>query len=105
MANYKRLQVPKGEKITVSDGQLKVPNKPVVAYLEGDGIGIDIWKPTRTVIDAAVKKAYGGQREIAWMEIYAGEKAQKVYGELLPEETFAAMREFLIGLKGPLTTP
>ncbi|MBI1742291.1 isocitrate dehydrogenase (NADP(+)) [Candidatus Acetothermia bacterium] len=105
MANYKRLQVPKGEKITVANGQLKVPNKPIIAYLEGDGIGIDIWKPTRTVIDAAVKKAYGGQREIAWMEIYAGEKAQKVYGELLPEETFAAMREFLIGLKGPLTTP
>jgi len=105
MPNYKRLQIPAGEKITVSGGQLKIPNKPIVAYLEGDGIGVDIWKPTRTVIDAAVKKAYGGQREIAWMEIYAGEKAQKVYSELLPEETFAAMREFLVGLKGPLTTP
>jgi isocitrate dehydrogenase len=105
MPNYKHLQVPHGEKITGSGGQLKVPNRPIVACLEGDGIGVDIWKPTRTVIDAAVKKAYGGGREIAWMEIYAGEKAQKIYGELLPEETFAAMREFLVGLKGPLTTP
>ncbi len=105
MPNYKRLQVPAGEKINGAGGQLKVPNKPILTYLEGDGIGIDIWKPTRTVIDAAVKKAYNGQREIAWMEVFAGEKAQKVYGELLPEETFAAMREFLVGLKGPLTTP
>jgi isocitrate dehydrogenase len=105
MPNYQRLQIPTGEKITGTGGHLKVPNKPIIAYLEGDGIGADIWKPTRAIIDAAVKKSYGGQREIAWVEIFAGEKAQKVYGELLPEETFAALRDFLVGLKGPLTTP
>jgi isocitrate dehydrogenase len=105
MPSYKYLRVPAGEKLTVVNGRLHVPDKPIIPYLEGDGIGRDIWKPTRTVIDTAVKRAYGGQRQISWMEIYAGEKAQQIYGKLLPQETFAALREFLVGIKGPLTTP
>jgi isocitrate dehydrogenase len=103
--SFSKIQVPAGEKITFVDGHLQVPDKPIVAFIEGDGIGVDITPVSMKVWDAAVEKAYGGQRKIAWMEIYAGEKANELYGTYMPEETFAAMREYLVGIKGPLTTP
>jgi isocitrate dehydrogenase len=85
---------------------LNVPDNPIIAFIEGDGIGPDIMTASKRIWDAAVEKAYGGRRKIAWMEIYSGEKAAQVYdGDFMPEETFEAMREFLIGIKGPLTTP
>jgi isocitrate dehydrogenase len=103
---YKNIQVPDGEKISFEDGQLIVPDNPIVAFIEGDGIGVDITPASMLVWDAAVEKAYGGDRKIAWMEIYSGEKAAELYdGDYMPEETFEAMREFLVGIKGPLTTP
>jgi len=106
---YQHIKIPAdGEKITVNDDfSLNVPDHPVVPFIEGDGIGIDITPVMQAVIDAAVDKAYGGAKRIAWMEIYAGEKAVKVYGEdvWLPDETFDAVREFVIAIKGPLTTP
>ncbi len=103
--SYEKIKVPDGQKITFSEGRLHVPDKPIVAYIEGDGIGIDITPASMKVWDAAVAKAYGGRRKIAWMEIYAGEKANELYGTYMPEETFTAMREFVVGIKGPLTTP
>ncbi len=104
---YQNIQVPAdGEKITFTDGKLHVPDHPIVAVIEGDGIGVDITPASLKVWDAAVEKAYGGKRKIAWMEIYAGEKAAELYdGNYMPEETFDAMREFVVGIKGPLTTP
>ncbi len=104
---YQNIQVPAdGEKITFTDGKLHVPDHPIVAVIEGDGIGVDITPASLKVWDAAVEKAYGGDRKIAWMEIYAGEKAAELYdGNYMPEETFDAMREFVVGIKGPLTTP
>ncbi len=103
---YAKIQVPNGEKITFTKGTLNVPDNPIVAFIEGDGIGMDITPASLVVWNAAVEKAYGGQRQIAWMEIYSGEKAATIYdGDYMPEETFAAMREFLVGIKGPLTTP
>lgn len=103
---YSKIKIPDGEKITYENGQLNVPDKPIVAFIEGDGIGVDITPAAKRVWDAAVAKAYDGQREIAWMEIYAGEKAAERYdGDYMPDETFEAMREFLVGIKGPLTTP
>jgi len=103
---YQHIRIPAGEKITYADGRLHVPDNPIVAFIEGDGIGVDITPASLLVWDAAVAKAYGGQRKIAWMEIYAGEKAAILYdGNFMPDETFAAMREFVVGIKGPLTTP
>ncbi len=103
---YSKIVVPAGEKITFSDNKLTVPDNPIVAFIEGDGIGVDITPASMRVWDAAVEKAYGGRRKIAWMEIYAGEKAADLYdGDFMPQETFDAMREFLVGIKGPLTTP
>jgi isocitrate dehydrogenase len=104
---FDKIVVPaNGEKITIQNGQLHVPDHPILAFIEGDGIGYDIMTASKRIWDAAVEKAYGGQRKIAWMEIFAGEKAAKVYGgNYMPEETFDAMREYLIGIKGPLTTP
>ena len=103
---YQHIVIPEGEKITFTDGKLNVPDHPIVAFIEGDGIGIDITPASMTVWNAAVAKAYGGARKIAWMEIYSGEKAAAVYdGDYMPQETFDAMREFLVGIKGPLTTP
>ncbi len=87
------------------DGRLQVPDRPVLPFIEGDGIGPDIWAVARRVFDAAVEKAYGGKRQIAWFEVYAGEKAYNRYGEWLPSDTLAAFREFGVGIKGPLTTP
>ncbi|HYN53902.1 MAG TPA: NADP-dependent isocitrate dehydrogenase [Methylotenera sp.] len=97
-----------GEKITVNaDNTLNVPNNPIIPFIEGDGIGADITPPMIKVVDAAVNKAYGGARKISWMEVYAGEKATKVYGEndWLPAETMHAVRDYVISIKGPLTTP
>lgn len=105
---YQNIQVPKGQKITVNDDfSLNVPNNPIIPYIEGDGIGIDVSPVMIDVVNAAVGKAYGGQRAISWMEVYAGEKATEVYDQdtWLPEETLAAFKEFKVGIKGPLTTP
>jgi isocitrate dehydrogenase len=105
--SFKRIVVPaEGEAITVQNGVLKVPDHPIIAFIEGDGIGPDIMSASRRIWDAAVEKAYGGRRKIAWMEVYAGEKAASLYdGNYMPEETFEALRQFVIGIKGPLTTP
>ena len=103
---YKKITVPaNGEAITIKDNVLSVPNKPIIGYIEGDGIGVDISPVMLNVVDAVVKKAYKGEREIQWMEIYAGEKADRLYGEYLPEETLEAIKEFSVAIKGPLTTP
>ncbi|HUM67804.1 MAG TPA: isocitrate/isopropylmalate family dehydrogenase, partial [Chloroflexota bacterium] len=103
---FAKIQIPEGEKITYENGKLNVPDNPIVAYIEGDGIGVDITPASLHVWDTAVAKAYGGKRKIAWMEIYTGEKAAALYdGNFMPEETFDAMREYLVGIKGPLTTP
>lgn len=106
---YQHIQIPNsGEQVTVnSDFSLNVPHQPIIPFIEGDGIGVDITPAMRLVVDAAVNKAYKGQRQIAWMEIYAGEKATQVYGSdvWLPEETLAAVREYVVSIKGPLTTP
>ena len=96
---------PDGERIQFSNGKLHVPQRPIVPFIEGDGTGPDIWRAAVRVFDAAVKKAYGGERRVAWMEVYAGQKAFDRFGEWLPEETIEAFREFLVGIKGPLTTP
>ncbi|RMH12323.1 MAG: NADP-dependent isocitrate dehydrogenase, partial [Gemmatimonadetes bacterium] len=105
MADYTHAVVPDGDPIRIEDGRAAVPDNPIVPFIEGDGIGPDIWRATRAVVDAAVEKAYDGVRRIAWMEIYAGEKAFEKTGEWLPTETFEALREFKVGIKGPLTTP
>lgn len=94
-----------GEKITIQNGKLQVPNVPVIPFIEGDGIGPDIWAAAKRVLDAAVEKAYKGDKRIAWMEVYAGEKAHDTVGTWLPEETLDTIREYLVGIKGPLTTP
>ncbi len=108
MDNYKHVVVPnKGSKITVENDKLVVPDNPVIPFIEGDGIGPDIWNATKNVLDAAVNKAYSGKKEISWMEVFAGEKAVDVYGgnEWLPDETIDAIREYVVAIKGPLTTP
>ncbi|RMG69284.1 MAG: isocitrate dehydrogenase (NADP(+)) [Calditrichaeota bacterium] len=103
---YKHIQVPDwGEKVRVENGRYLVPDQPIIPFIEGDGIGPDIWRASRMVFDAAVAKAYGDRRKVAWMEIYAGEKAHQLYGEWLPQETIEAIREYTIAIKGPLTTP
>ena len=103
---YKNITVPTtGEAISIKDNVLVVPNKPIVTYIEGDGIGVDITPVMLNVVNAVVKKAYNGEREIQWMEIFAGEKADSIYGEYLPEETVDAIKEFIVNIKGPLTTP
>ncbi|MGC8517323.1 MAG: NADP-dependent isocitrate dehydrogenase [Steroidobacteraceae bacterium] len=94
-----------GAKITIRDGKLTVPENPIIPFIEGDGTGPDIWRAAVRVIDAAVHKAYAGKRKIHWMEVYAGEKAFKQFNNWLPEETVAACRDYLISIKGPLTTP
>ncbi|MCY1160819.1 Isocitrate dehydrogenase [NADP] [compost metagenome] len=105
--SYQKIAVPvDGSKITVNaDLSLNVPNNPIIPFIEGDGIGVDITPAMKAVVDAAVQKAYGGKRSIEWMEVYCGEKADKIYGTYMPEETFDALREFVVSIKGPLTTP
>lgn len=103
---YELIKVPTdGEKITIDNGKLHVPDRPIIPFIEGDGTGPDIWRAAARVFDTAVQKAYGGSKEIVWMEVYAGGKAFEKFGEWLPEETIRAFKEFLVGIKGPLTTP
>ena len=103
---YRFIEVPTdGEKITIDNGKLHVPDRPIVPFIEGDGTGPDIWRAAVRVFDAAVKNAYGQDRKIVWMEVYAGGKAFEKFGEWLPDETVEAFHEFLVGIKGPLTTP
>lgn len=106
---YEKIKVPaQGEAITVAaNGSLRVPNNPIIPFIEGDGIGVDVTPPMIRVVDAAVKKAYGDNRKISWMEVYAGEKATQVYGsdQWLPKETVDAMKKYVVSIKGPLTTP
>ena len=100
------LRIPAGgEKITIANGTLKVPDRPVIPFIEGDGTGRDIWRASVRVFDAAVQKAYGDKRKLHWLEVFAGEKANKTYNTWLPEETVSACRDFLVSIKGPLTTP
>ncbi len=103
---YTNVKVPEGgAKISIRDGKLNVPDNPIIPFVEGDGTGRDIWRASVRVFDAAVEKAYGGKRKIHWMEVYAGEKSFKLLQSWLPEETTEAFKEFLVGIKGPLTTP
>src|SRR5690625_4701863 len=107
--SYQHIKVPsEGQKITVNDDfSLNVPDNPIIPYIEGDGTGVDITPVMKKVVDAAVEKAYGGKRKIHWMEVYAGEKALSVYGPdvWLPEETLDAVKDYVVSIKGPLTTP
>ena len=102
---YNGIKVPQGEKITFKDGKPVTPNTPIIPFIEGDGTGRDIWKASKVVFDAAVKKAYKGEREVAWFEVLAGEKANDQTKEWLPKDTLDALKEFGVGIKGPLTTP
>ena len=100
------IQIPTdGNKITIDNGVLNVPNNPIIPYIEGDGIGIDISPVMIDVVNGAVEKAYGGERKIHWVEVYAGEKANNLTGSWLPDETIDLLREYLVSIKGPLTTP
>ena len=103
--SYKISKVPSGDKISIVNGKLQVADRPIVPYIEGDGTGPDIWRASVRVMDAAVAKAYAGKKKIAWMEVYAGEKSFTQFNSWLPDETVDAFREFLVGIKGPLTTP
>src|SRR3954466_3545272 len=105
-ADAKKLKAPtRGQKITMTSTGLQVPDEPIIPFIEGDGTGPDIWRASQRVFDAAVEKAFGGKKKIAWMEVYAGEKAFKKFDNWLPDDTVAAFNEFLVGIKGPLTTP
>ncbi|HPP87634.1 MAG TPA: isocitrate dehydrogenase (NADP(+)) [bacterium] len=106
MANYSKLTPPtEGEKITIQNKKLHIPDNPIIPFITGDGIGPDIMKATRRVVDASVEKVFKSKKKIVWFEIFAGELAQQKYGELLPEDTLTAIKEYYIALKGPLTTP
>ncbi|RCX17283.1 isocitrate dehydrogenase (NADP) [Fontibacillus phaseoli] len=106
MLQLEKFSLPtEGEKIVIEGGKLQVPNNPIIPFIEGDGTGRDIWKASKRVLDAAVKKAYGGEKSIAWYEVFAGEKAYNTYGEWLPADTLTAIREYIVAIKGPLTTP
>lgn len=94
-----------GAKVTIQDGKLTVPDRPILPFIEGDGTGPDIWRASVRVLDAAVRRAYGGRRQIRWMEVFAGEKSYKLFSTWLPDETVQAFRDYLVGIKGPLTTP
>lgn len=102
---YKDITPPAGGKITISQGKLNVPNNPILPFIRGDGTGPDIWAASQRVFDAAVQKAYGSSRKIAWFEVYAGEESFKKFQNWLPDDTVEAFKEFLVGIKGPLTTP
>ncbi|WP_304458870.1 NADP-dependent isocitrate dehydrogenase [Alicyclobacillus sendaiensis] len=106
MPTFEKYQLPtEGEPITLVDGKLNVPDHPIIPFIEGDGTGPDIWRAAQRVFDAAVEKAYGGKRKIAWYEVYAGEKAYNMFGEWLPQDTLTALSEYIVSIKGPLTTP
>jgi len=104
--NFSHLEPPKkGDKITIQNEVLQVPNNPIIPFIEGDGTGPDIWRASKYVFDEAIKKAYAGKKEIEWFEVYAGEKAYKKFRSWLPDDTVTAFNEYLVGIKGPLTTP
>ncbi|MDQ0897031.1 MULTISPECIES: NADP-dependent isocitrate dehydrogenase [unclassified Paenibacillus] len=106
MPQFESYELPKeGQKITIENGVLQVPNNPIIPYIEGDGTGPDIWAASVRVLDAAVEKAYKGEKKIAWYEVFAGEKAFNKYNSWLPNDTLTAMREYIVSIKGPLTTP
>ncbi len=108
MPTYTKLVPPShGERITRKNGELQIPDHPIIPFIEGDGTGPDIWKASQLVLDAAVARAYAGKRKIVWFEVYAGEKSNSMYGKntWLPEDTLAAIKEYFVGIKGPLTTP
>lgn len=106
MSIFEKFDMPtNGEKITMKDGKLNVPDNPVIPFIEGDGTGPDIWAASVRVLDAAVEKAYGGKKKISWFEVYTGEKSFEKFGEWLPKDTLVAFEEYLVGIKGPLTTP
>ena len=106
MSTALKLNVPaQGQKITIANGKLAVPDQPIVPFIEGDGTGPDIWRASVRVMDAAVQKAYGGRRKIHWMEVYAGQKSNDLFNTWLPEETVQACHDYLVSIKGPLTTP
>src|SRR5581483_6408530 len=94
-----------GEPIQFQNGKFLVPDRPIISFVEGDGTGRDIWKASRRVFDAAVEKAYGGKRKVAWYEVFTGEKAFQIFKQWMPEDTVEAIRALRIGIKGPLTTP
>src|SRR2546427_11388266 len=102
---YKDITPPNGEKISIKSGKLNVPDNPILPFIRGDGTGPDIWSASQRVFDAAVQKAYGGKRKVAWFEVYAGETAKNKFDNWLPDDTIDAFKEFLGGSKGPLTTP
>jgi len=103
--NYQKVKPPQGDKISIQNGVLKVPDHPVIPFIEGDGTGPDIWRASVRVFDAAVQKAYGGKKKISWFEVYAGQTAFDKFQNWLPDDTVEAFREYLVGIKGPLTTP
>src|SRR5690349_645509 len=102
---YKDVTPPAGGKISIQDGKLTVPDNPVIPFIRGDGTGPDIWAASERVLDAAVQKAYGGKKKIAWFEVFAGQSAKDKFDDWLPEDTVTAFKEYLVGIKGPLTTP
>src|SRR6202051_4471171 len=104
MANQ-TVQAPSGGKITIHDGKIQCPDNPIIPFIRGDGTGPDIWAASVRVFDAAVEKAYKGSRKIAWFEVFAGETAKNRFDDWLPAETVTAFKEYLVGIKGPLTTP
>lgn len=106
MAQFEQYALPtEGERITITNGKLTVPNNPIIPFIEGDGTGPDIWAASKRVLDAAVEKAYKGEKKIAWYEVFAGEKAFNKYNNWLPNDTLTAIREYIVAIKGPLTTP
>jgi len=105
VGNFEKLTPPKGDPITVDGGKLRIPDHPIVPFIEGDGTGVDITPPSLRLLDAAVDLAYGGKRRIAWFEVFAGEKAMAKYGAILPNDTLEAIRRHYVAIKGPLTTP
>ena len=102
---YKNITPPAGDKISTSQGKLNVPDRPVIPFIRGDGTGPDIWAASVRVFDAAVEKAYGGKKQVSWFEVFAGQAAKDKFDEWLPDDTVEAFREYLVGIKGPLTTP
>src|SRR5687767_15283345 len=105
MADWKPTAPANGARITMQGGQLNVPARPILPFIEGDGTGPDIWRASVRVFDAAVEKCFNGERRVRWMEVFAGEKAFKAYGDWLPQETVDALQDFRVSIKGPLTTP
>src|SRR3954471_16754631 len=102
---YQDVTPPVGGKIAIANGKLNVPANPVIPFIRGDGTGPDIWAASEKVLDAAVEKAYGSERKISWFEVFAGQSAKDKFDNWLPEDTITAFRDYLVGIKGPLTTP